>query len=55
MILPVNKLQAEALVGSYLSLQGSNLLLLLSALLPQLRQVLLIDLQESHHGASVSC
>jgi len=42
----VNKLQPEALVRSSLPLQRSDLLLLLSALLPQLRQVLLIHLQE---------
>lgn len=45
-VLPVDKLQAEALVRASLSLQRSNLLFLLSALLPQLRQVLLIHLQE---------
>lgn len=43
--LPVNKLQSQALVRSFLPLQRSNLLLLLSALLSQLRQVLLIHLR----------
>lgn len=48
-MLPVHKLQPEALIRSSLSLQRSNLLLLLSALLPQLRQVLLIHLQKQKH------
>lgn len=53
--LPVNKLQSQALVRSFLPLQRSNLLLLLSALLSQLRQVLLIHLrrQQTRSNAHV--
>lgn len=46
---PVDELQSEALLGSSLPLQRSNLLLLLSALLPQLRQVLLVHLHTHTH------
>lgn len=41
----MNELQSQALVRSFLPLQRSHLLLLLSALLSQLRQVLLIHLR----------
>lgn len=44
----MNKLQPEAVGRTSLPLQRSDLLLLLSALLPQLRQVLLIYLQHRH-------